>query len=338
MSDFYQRSLLRLMDFSANEILYLLDLSVELKKAKKLAKEIAYLNNKNIVLIFEKDSTRTRCAFEVAAYDQGARVTYLGHHGSQIGHKESLKDTARVLGRIYDGIQYRGNDQSIVDTLANYAGVPIWNGLTTQFHPTQILADLLTMQEALPHKSLKQMSLAYLGDIKNNIANSLLEAAAILGFDLRLVGPECYSPDVSLMQQCKKRANKSGAKLMLTNDIAKGVASVDFLYTDVWVSMGEASEIWQQRINLLKPYQVNQQVIALTRNPQVKFLHCLPAFHDMQTLLGKQLAEKYGLLNGLEVTDDVFESKLSLVFDQAENRLHTIKAVMVATLTKSNRN
>lgn len=334
MSHFYQRHLLRLMDYTADEILSLLKLSADLKKAKKSAKEVAYLTKKNIALIFEKDSTRTRCAFEVAAYDQGAQVTYLGSQGSQIGYKESLKDTARVLGRMYDAIQYRGYAQSVVETLAKYAGVPVWNGLTTEFHPTQILADLLTMQEHLPEKSFNQMSLAYLGDAKNNIGNSLLEAAAIMGLDLRLIGPKSCWPDSALIQQCKLKADKSGAKLTLTENINEGVEKVDFLYTDVWVSMGEPDEVWQERIALLKPYQVNQQVIRLTHNPYVKFLHCLPAFHDTQTLLGKHIAEKYGITGGLEVTDEVFESEFSIVFDQAENRLHTIKAVMVATLSK----
>lgn len=334
MSHFYQRHLLRLMDYTADEILSLLKLSANLKEAKKSAKEVAYLTKKNIALIFEKDSTRTRCAFEVAAYDQGAQVTYLGSQGSQIGYKESLKDTARVLGRMYDAIQYRGYEQSVVETLAKYAGVPVWNGLTTQFHPTQILADLLTMQEHLPEKSFNQMSLAYLGDAKNNIGNSLLEAAAIMGLDLRLIGPKSCWPDSALIQQCKLKADKSGAKLTLTENINEGVEKVDFLYTDVWVSMGEPDEVWQERIALLKPYQVNQQVIRLTHNPHVKFLHCLPAFHDTQTLLGKHIAEKYGITGGLEVTDEVFESAFSIVFDQAENRLHTIKAVMVATLSK----
>lgn len=334
MSHFYQRHLLRLMDYTADEILSLLKLSANLKEAKKSAKEVAYLTKKNIALIFEKDSTRTRCAFEVAAYDQGAQVTYLGSQGSQIGYKESLKDTARVLGRMYDAIQYRGYEQTVVETLAKYAGVPVWNGLTTQFHPTQILADLLTMQEHLPEKSFNQMSLAYLGDAKNNIGNSLLEAAAIMGLDLRLIGPKSCWPDSALIQQCKVKADKSGAKLTLTENINEGVEKVDFLYTDVWVSMGEPDEVWQERIALLKPYQVNQQVIRLTHNPHVKFLHCLPAFHDTQTLLGKHIAEKYGITGGLEVTDEVFESAFSIVFDQAENRLHTIKAVMVATLSK----
>ncbi len=332
MPQFPQRHLLRLLDFKPNEISALLTLAAKLKKDKKSGCEQPRLTGKNIALIFEKDSTRTRCAFEVAAFDQGARVTYLGPSGSQIGHKESIKDTARVLGRMYDGIQYRGFDQTIVETLAEYSGVPVWNGLTNEFHPTQILADLLTMQEHLPGKDLSEMTLAYLGDARNNMGNSLLEGAALMGIDLRLVAPKACWPDAALVSHCQEVASITGAKLTLTEDVAQGVNGVDYLYTDVWVSMGEPKEVWKERIALLKSYQVNQAMIELTQNPQVKFLHCLPAFHDDNTVMGKQMAQQYGLQGGMEVTDDVFESDHSIVFDQAENRMHTIKAVMVATL------
>lgn len=332
MSLLSKRHFLRLLDFTPSEISSLLQLSAELKAAKKNGSEKAHLQGKNIALIFEKDSTRTRCSFEVAAYDQGANVTYLGPSGSQIGHKESMKDTARVLGRMYDGIQYRGFGQDKVETLAEFSGVPVWNGLTTEFHPTQLLADLLTMQEHLPSKSLSQMTLAYLGDARNNMGNTLLEAAALCGLDLRLVAPTACWPEAELVETCKKLAQENGGNITLTEDIAAGVKDADFLYTDVWVSMGEPKETWKQRISLLRDYQVNSAMLALTGNPQVKFLHCLPAFHDDQTTLGRQMAEEYNLHGGMEVTDEVFESAHSVVFDQAENRLHTIKAVMVATL------
>ncbi len=335
MSQFYKRHFLRLLDFTPTEITALLDLAAELKQAKKSGCEQQKLVGKNIALIFEKDSTRTRCSFEVAAYDQGARVTYLGPGGSQIGHKESIKDTARVLGRMYDGIQYRGHGQQVVETLAEYAGVPVWNGLTNEFHPTQLLADLLTMQEHLPGKPLSEMKFAYLGDARNNMGNSMLEAAALVGMDLRLVAPKACWPEAQLVADCQAQAQKTGGKITLTEDIAEGVKGADFLYTDVWVSMGEPKTVWHERVTLLKPYQVNMNVVKLTGNPQVKFLHCLPAFHDDQTLLGKQMAEQYNLPDGMEVTNEVFESAHSIVFDQAENRLHTIKAVMVATLSQA---
>ncbi|EXU75490.1 MULTISPECIES: ornithine carbamoyltransferase [Erwinia] len=333
MSQFCQRHFLRLLDFTPAEITALLALAATLKTEKKKGQETQYLKGKNIALIFEKDSTRTRCSFEVAAYDQGANVTYLGPSGSQIGHKESMKDTARVLGRMYDGIQYRGHGQELVESLAQHAGVPVWNGLTNEFHPTQLLADLLTMQEHLPGKAFNEMVFAYAGDAHNNMGNTMLEAAALMGFDLRLVAPKGCWPDASLVAECRKAAEKTGGKITLTEDIAEGVNGADFIYTDVWVSMGEPKEVWQERIALLRPYQVNRAMLALTGNPQVKFLHCLPAFHDDQTTLGQQMAEQYDLHGGMEVTDDVFESAHSVVFDQAENRLHTIKAVMVATLS-----
>lgn len=332
MSQLYHRHFLRLLDFTPAEIEHLLSLAAELKRAKKSGSETQYLKGKNIALIFEKDSTRTRCSFEVAAYDQGANVTYLGPSGSQIGHKESIKDTARVLGRMYDGIQYRGYGQDLVSTLARYAGVPVWNGLTTEFHPTQLLADLLTMQEHLPQKSLREMTLVYVGDARNNMGNSMLEAAALVGLDLRLVAPKSCWPEAELVESCRQAAEQTGGKITLTEAIAEGVQGADFIYTDVWVSMGEPKAVWEERIALLRDYQVNSAMLALTGNPQVKFLHCLPAFHDDQTTLGRQMAEQYGLEDGMEVSNAVFESEQSIVFDQAENRMHTIKAVMVATL------
>lgn len=334
MSALYQKSFLKLLDFTPAQIRMLLELSAKLKNDKKNGVEVQKLTEKNIALIFEKDSTRTRCSFEVAAYDQGARVTYLGPSGSQIGHKESIKDTARVLGRMYDGIQYRGFGQEIVETLAQFAGVPVWNGLTDEFHPTQLLADLLTMQEHLPGKAFNEMTLVYAGDARNNMGNSMLEAAALMGLDLRLVAPESCWPAAKLVTECQALAKETGGRITLTEDIAAGVKGADFIYTDVWVSMGEAKEKWAERIALLRPYQVNSQMLAQTGNPSVKFLHCLPAFHDDQTTLGKQMAQEYGLKGGMEVTDEVFESAHSIVFDQAENRMHTIKAVMVATLSE----
>ncbi|MBP1038258.1 ornithine carbamoyltransferase [Serratia fonticola] len=335
MNPFYSRHFLRLMDFTPSEIQSLLQLAANLKQAKKQGQETRHLQGKNIALIFEKDSTRTRCSFEVAAFDQGAQVTYLGPSGSQIGHKESMKDTARVLGRMYDGIQYRGFGQCLVETLAEHAGVPVWNGLTNEFHPTQLLADLLTVREHLPGKALSEVKFAYIGDARNNMGNTLLEAAALVGMDLRLVAPKACWPQAELVAECQALAQQTGGKITLTEDIAEGVQGADFLYTDVWVSMGEAKEVWQERIALLRPYQVNMAMVKLTGNPQVKFLHCLPAFHDDQTTLGKQMAEQYGMHGGMEVTNEVFESEHSIVFDQAENRLHTIKAVMVATLSKT---
>ena len=334
MSHLFQRHFLRLLDFTPAEITALLALAANLKTDKKNGEEVQHLKGKNIALIFEKDSTRTRCSFEVAAYDQGANVTYLGPSGSQIGHKESMKDTARVLGRMYHGIQYRGHGQELVEALAEHAGVPVWNGLTNEFHPTQLLADLLTMQEHLPEKAFSEMTFAYVGDAHNNMGNTMMEAAALVGLDLRLVAPKGCWPDEALVAECRKAAEKTGGKITLTEDIAEGVHGADFIYTDVWVSMGEPKEVWQERIALLRAYQVNSAMLALTGNPAVKFLHCLPAFHDDQTTLGQQMAEQYDLHGGMEVTDEVFESAHSVVFDQAENRLHTIKAVMVATLAK----
>ncbi|PQJ55957.1 ornithine carbamoyltransferase [Vibrio chagasii] len=325
------RNFLKLLDFTPKEIQFLLDLSADLKKAKYAGTEQKKLTGKNIALIFEKASTRTRCAFEVAAFDQGAQVSYLGPSGSQIGQKESMKDTARVLGRMYDGIEYRGFGQSIVEDLGTYAGVPVWNGLTDEFHPTQILADFLTMIEHGRGKQLHQISFAYLGDARNNMGNSLLVGAAKMGMDIRLVAPKAFWPEEQLVEECQAIAQSTGAKITLTEDVAEGVKGCDFLYTDVWVSMGEAPEAWDERVAVMKPYQVNMDVIKLTGNPQVKFMHCLPAFHNNETVIGQQVADKYGM-NGLEVTDEVFESDYSIVFDEAENRMHTIKAIMVATL------
>ena len=325
------RHFLKLLDFSADEISGLINLARALKADKRAGREQQQLLRKNIALIFEKSSTRTRCAFEVAAFDQGAQVTYLGPSGSQIGHKETMKDTARVLGRMYDGIEYRGFGQEIVEQLAHHAGVPVWNGLTDQFHPTQILADLMTMLEHSPDKTLADIRFAYLGDARNNMGNSLLVGAAIMGMDIRLVAPKAFWPEEELVATCRRIAEKSQAKITLTEQVDEGVAGVDFLYTDVWVSMGEADEAWQQRLNIMQPYQVNLQVIKATQNSQVKFMHCLPAFHNADTSVGKKIEQQYGL-TGLEVTEEVFESSHSIVFDQAENRMHTIKAVMVATL------
>ncbi|MGR5307286.1 ornithine carbamoyltransferase [Vibrio mediterranei] len=325
------RNFLKLLDYSPKEIQFLLDLSKDLKAAKYAGTEQKKLVGKNIALIFEKASTRTRCAFEVAAFDQGAQVSYIGPSGSQIGHKESMKDTARVLGRMYDGIEYRGFGQDIVEELGAHAGVPVWNGLTNEFHPTQILADFLTMLEHSKGKLLHQIKFAYLGDARNNMGNSLMVGAAKMGMDIRLVAPKAFWPEQSLVDECQTIALSTGASITLTNDVQQGVADCDFLYTDVWVSMGESASAWEERIALMKPYQVNMDMIKATNNKDVKFMHCLPAFHDDQTTVGKEIAEKYGL-NGLEVTNDVFESDYSIVFDEAENRMHTIKAVMVATL------
>ncbi|MDZ4181353.1 MAG: ornithine carbamoyltransferase [Candidatus Cloacimonadaceae bacterium] len=324
------RHFLTLMDFSPQEIGFLLDLSLDLKKAKYAGYEQQRLIGKNIALIFEKDSTRTRCAFEVAAFDQGAHVTYLGPTGSQMGKKESIADTARVLGRMYDGIEYRGYGQEIVEELAKYAGVPVWNGLTTEDHPTQVLADFLTAMEHLK-KPLNEMVFVYAGDGRNNVANALMIGAAKTGMDFRIVSPKELFPDKKLLQKCKDVAKETGATITCTDSVVKGVLNADVIYTDVWVSMGEPDSVWESRIKLLKPYQVNAAMMKKTGKSTTLFMHCLPAFHDVKTTVGKQIWEKYKL-NGMEVTDEVFESPNSVVFDEAENRMHTIKAVMVATL------
>ena len=303
---------------------------MDLKKAKYAGTEQKKLQDKNIALIFEKASTRTRCAFEVAAYDQGACVTYLGPEGSHIGKKETMKDTARVLGRMYDGIEYRGFGQDIVEELGAYANVPVWNGLTNEYHPTQILADFLTMMEH-SDKPLHQISFVYCGDARNNMGNSLLVGAAKMGMDFRSLAPKKYWPDAGLVETCREITKDTGATILLTEDVDEAVKGVDFIYTDVWLSMGEAKELWKERIEEMLPYQVNATMMEKTGNPRVKFMHCLPAFHNKDTEVGAQIFEEYGL-NGLEVTEEVFESPASIVFDEAENRLHTIKAVMVATL------
>ncbi len=324
------RHFLKLLDFTPQEIKFLLDLSLDLKKAKYAGLEQQRLTGKNIALIFEKSSTRTRCAFEVAAYDQGAHVTYLGPSGSQMGSKETMKDTARVLGRMYDGIEYRGFGQDIVEELAAYAGVPVWNGLTNEYHPTQVLADFLTMMEH-SDKPLRQVTFAYLGDARNNMGNSLLVGAAKMGMDFRSVAPKSVQSDKKLVDQAQRIAKETGAKLTVTDNLDEGIKDCDFLYTDVWVSMGEAEEVWKERVELLQPYQVNAAAMDKTGNPDVKFLHCLPAFHNRETNIGEDIYRKFGL-EAMEVTEEVFESPASIVWDEAENRIHTIKAVMVATL------
>jgi ornithine carbamoyltransferase len=324
------RSFVKELDFTPEELRFLLKLSADLKAAKYGGYERPRLAGKNIALIFEKTSTRTRCAFEVAAYDQGAHVTYLGPEGTQIGHKESMKDTARVLGRMYDGIEYRGFGQAIVEILAQYAGVPVWNGLTNEFHPTQMLADFLTMIEHSA-KPLNEVGYCYLGDARYNMGNSLMVMGCKMGTDVRICAPRSLWPSAALIETCRGIAVETGARLTLTEDVEEGVKGVDFVHTDVWVSMGEPKEVWDERVKLLKPYQVNAATIERTDNPDVKFMHCLPAFHNRETKVGEDIFQKTGL-DGLEVTEEVFESPRSIVFDQAENRMHTIKAVMVATL------
>lgn len=330
MAKIIQKHFLKLLDYAPAEILALLELAAELKAAKKAGCEPVYLQGKNIALIFEKTSTRTRCAFEVAAHDQGAHVTYLGPSGSQIGHKESIRDTARVLGRMYDAIEYRGFGQSIVEELAQYAGVPVMNGLTDEFHPTQMLADALTMREH-SHKHFNQIAYAYVGDARYNMGNSLLVLGAKLGMDVRIGAPEALWPQKQLIEQCRAIAAQTGARLTVTADPHEAVRGVDYIHTDVWVSMGEAKEVWAQRIKLLEPYRVDEQLLAASGNHQVRFMHCLPAVHNRETLIGEWLFQQFGL-NGAEVSEAVFESPASLVFDQAENRMHTIKAVLVALL------
>ena len=325
------RSFLKLLDFTPAEIQYLLDLAAQLKADKKAGREVQHLKGRNIALIFEKTSTRTRCSFEVAAYDQGAHVTYLGPTGSQIGIKESMKDTARVLGRMYDGIEYRGFAQTTVEELAEFSGVPVWNGLTNEFHPTQILADFLTMREHSSGKPLQQVSYAYLGDARFNMGNSLLVGGAKMGMDVRIVAPKSLQPAPELVAQCMAVAKETGARITITDDVDAGVKGCDFLYTDIWVSMGEPDSVWKERIDLLKPYQVNAALMARTGNPACKFMHCLPSYHNRDTKAGEEVYQKFGM-DGVEVTEEVFESPASIVFDEAENRMHTIKAVMVATL------
>ena len=324
------RHFVKELDVTPEEFQSLLTLSAELKAAKRERAERQRLTGRNIALIFEKTSTRTRCAFEVAAHDQGAHTTYLDPSGSQIGHKESVRDTARVLGRMFDGIEYRGRRQADVEALAEHAGVPVWNGLTDEWHPTQSLCDVFTMTEHTGRPP-QEIAYAFVGDARNNVGNSLLVAGALLGMDVRLVAPPGLLPSAEVQAAARELAGRSGARITLTDDVAEGVRGVDFVHTDVWVSMGEPKEVWAERIALLRPYQVNEAVLEATGNPAVRFMHCLPAFHDRETAVGEEIFTEFGL-DGLEVTDDVFESKASIVFDQAENRLHTIKAVMVATL------
>ena len=324
------RSFLAIKDFNQSEIKFLLKLSANLKSAKYAGTEQKRLNGKNIALIFEKDSTRTRVGFEVAAYDQGANVTFLGPTGSHIGHKETIKDTARVLGRIYDGIEYRGFGQEIVEQIAKYAGVPVFNGLTNEYHPTQFLADALTMSEH-SEKPIEEITYCFIGDARNNMGNALLIGGAKLGMDVRLCAPKACWPKPEIIEYAKTIALETGARLSVTDDTTKAVNGCDFIYTDVWVSMGEAAEKWQERIDLLKPYQVNAELMKQTGNPKTKFMHCLPSFHNTDTTIGMEMKEKFGL-DCMEVTDEIFESDASIVFDQAENRMHTIKAVLVATL------
>ena len=330
MTDLRGRHLLKLADYSPQEITYLLDLAAELKAAKKEGREEQKLVGREIALIFEKDSTRTRCAFEVAAYDQGAHVTFIGPGGSHMGHKETVKDTARVLGRMYDAIEYRGFAQETAEQLAEYAGVPVYNGLTDEWHPTQILADFLTFREHIP-KPLDEVVFCYLGDARFNMADSYLIGGAKLGMDVRIAAPKSLWPRDEIVELANSVASETGAEITITDDVDEAVRGADVLLTDVWVSMGEADEVWAERIELLKPYQINTDTMLKTGNPQVKFMHCLPAFHNTETQVGKEIYEKFGM-DSLEVTEEVFESPASLVWDEAENRMHTIKAVMVATL------
>ncbi|WP_416882433.1 ornithine carbamoyltransferase [Marivita sp.] len=324
------RSFIKLLDFTPDQIRHLLHLAASLKMAKAGGYEQQKLQGKNIALIFEKDSTRTRSGFEVAAYDQGAHVTYLGPSGSHIGHKETMKDTARVLGRFYDGIEYRGFGQKDAEVLAEFSGVPVFNGLTDDFHPTQILADLMTMRE-FTHKHLSDIAFCFMGDAGNNMGSSLMVGAALIGMDIRLCGPRSCWPDAGLVTQCRTIAESTGARITLTEKHAEGLEGADFVYTDVWVSMGEPDEVWEERIALLSPYQVDTKVMEMTGNAYAKFLHCLPAFHNRDTEVGETTFQKFGI-DCMEVTDAVFESPASVVFDQAENRMHTIKAVLVATM------
>jgi ornithine carbamoyltransferase len=326
----HQRSLLKLLDFTPREVRYLLDLAHELKRAKAAGTEVPRLKGKNIALIFEKASTRTRCAFEVAVHDQGGHVTYIDPVGSQLGKKESLKDTARVLGRLYDGIEYRGFHQSVVEELAAFSHVPVWNGLTDEFHPTQVLADLMTMEE-FGERPLHTLSFCYLGDARFNMGNSLLIGGALMGMDVRIAAPRALWPHDDMLVEAQRIADGTGAKLMLDSQPQKTLPGADFVYTDVWVSMGEPDSVWAERIEMLKPFQVNAAAMAATGNPRARFMHCLPAFHDQHTEIGRQVHERFGL-DAMEVTDEVFESDASIVFTQAENRMHTIKAVLVATL------
>ncbi|GAA2180564.1 ornithine carbamoyltransferase [Brooklawnia cerclae] len=330
MTDLHLRSFLKEHDFSADEWEYLLDLSADLKAAKRERREEQRLVGRNIALIFEKTSTRTRCAFEVAAHDQGAHTTYLDPSGSQLGHKESVADTARVLGRMFDGIEYRGFEQTRVEELAARSGVPVWNGLTNEWHPTQMLADQLTIREHLG-RPLSEVSIAYLGDARYNIGNSILVSGALMGMDVRVVAPAELQPSSDVVAQAERLASGSGASITITEDVDAGVRGADVVYTDIWVSMGEPKDVWDTRIDLLRPYQVNADLLSRTGKPDTKVMHCLPSYHDLGTAIGRQIHELTGL-EGLEITDEVFEANADIIFDEAENRMHTIKAVMVATL------
>jgi ornithine carbamoyltransferase len=325
------RSFLKELDFTPEELRFLLKLSADLKTAKYAGTEVPRLVGKNIGLIFEKTSTRTRCSFEVASHDQGAHVTYLDPSGSQMGHKESVADTARVLGRFYDGLEYRGKAQADVEALAEYSGVPVWNGLTDEWHPTQMLADFLTMAEH-SGKDYDELSYAFMGDLRFNMGRSHLVTAALLGSDIRMVGPKKLAPPKDVLKAAQDIAKQTGARITVTDDEAKGVKGVDFIHTDVWVSMGESKDVWNSRVAMLKDFQVNAKLMKMTGNADVKFMHCLPAFHDSNTIVGAEMMAATKMPRGLEVTNEVFESDASIVFDQAENRLHTIKAIMVATL------
>lgn len=334
MNKLYQRDFLRLLDFTNTELKNIITLSKKLKKNKKNNQEVKLLKQKNIALIFEKESTRTRCAFEIAAFDQGAHVTYLGPGSTHLGTKESIEDTAKVLSRLYDGIQYRGHNHQTIEILAQHATIPIWNGLTEKFHPTQIIADLLTIKEIFPDKNFCDIKCAYVGDSHNNIGNTLLEAAAVVGLDLRLISPkECW-PNKDLTSICKKIAKQNQGSIMCTESIEEGVNNADFIYTDVWVSMGENKKIWKERIKLLKNYQLNKSMVNMTNNNQVKILHCLPALHDQNTTIGKSILNEYGLKGGMEITDEIFKKHQNTIFEQAENRLHTIKAIIISSLVK----
>ena len=324
------RSLLTVQDYTQREFRYLLDLARDLKRAKYARTEQEHLKGKEIVLIFEKTSTRTRCAFEVACHDQGAHVTYLDPSGSQIGHKESVKDTARVLGRMFDAIEFRGFSQEAVEDLAKYAGVPVYNGLTDEYHPTQMLADVMTMRE-YSDRPVHEIKYAYVGDTRSNMGHSLMIVGCLMGMDVRICGPKALWPADDYVKTARELEKKYGAKLTITEDLGLAVEGVDFVHTDVWVSMGEAKDVWAERIKLLKPYQVNAKLLKMTKNPRVKFMHCLPAYHNLETKVGRDIHEHFGL-TAMEVTEDVFESEVNIAFEQAENRLHTIKAILVATL------
>ena len=330
MPDLHKRHFLKEADFTRDEWAYLLDLSAELKQAKRERREQQRMAGRNIALIFEKTSTRTRCSFEVAAHDQGAHCTYLDPAGSQLGHKESVADTAQVLGKIYDGIEYRGFGQERVETLARYAGVPVWNGLTNEWHPTQMLADQLTIREYLG-RDLDQVSIAYVGDARYNMGNSILVSSALMGSDVRIVAPEEFQPAADVVLQARQLADGSGAQITITDDLAAGVKGADIICTDVWVSMGESKDAWVSRIAALRDYQVNSGLLGLTGNKFVKVMHCLPAYHDLDTTVGREVYEASGM-DALEITDEVFQANADIIFDEAGNRMHTIKAVMVATL------